>query len=192
MHFEAIRDFEWLNEPVFRFDADGLVITPAPDSDFWQDRCDNVGRDNGHFFYTRRNGNFVLDVVWQLLPAYSGEGFCGLMARIDAENWCRIVLNRKADGQEAVCVSVTNFGCSDLAQILLPQSSSRIIFRLQAQNGVLQLAFSTDGQHFVSVRKFRLLADYNALNAGACIYNSGSGNFEAVLADINFVAITDK
>lgn len=192
MHFETIRDFEWLNEPEFRFDADGLVITPAPASDFWQDRRDNVGRDNGHFFYTRRSGNFVLDVVWQLLPAYSGEGFCGLMARIDAENWCKIVLNRKADGQKAVCVSVTNFGCSDLSQILLPRDSFRIIFRLQAENGVLQLAFSTDGQQFASVRKFRLLADYNALSVGACVCNPGRGGFKAVLTDVSFASVTDK
>ena len=192
MHFETIRDFEWLNEPEFRFDADGLVITPAPASDFWQDRKGGVGRDNGHFFFTRRSGNFVLDIVWHLLPACSGEGSCGLMARIDAENWCKIVLNRKADGQKAVCVSVTNFGCSDLAQILLPRDSFRIIFRLQAENGVLQLAFSTDGQQFASVRKFRLLADYNALSVGACVCNPGRGGFKAVLTDVSFASVTDK
>lgn len=192
MHFEAIRDFEWLNEPEFCFDSGGLAIKAAPETDFWRDRCRNVCKDNGHFFYARRGGAFALDVVWLVPPARSKAGFCGLMARVDADNWCKAVWGRKPDGRPFVVVSVTHFGCSDLAEFPLVSESPRITFRLQVQDGILRLSFSADGRRFVPVRQFRLLADYDVLSVGACIYGSDSAGFKAVLADVDFAAVTDR
>lgn len=125
MHFEAIRDFEWLNEPEFGFDSGGLAIKAAPETDFWLDRCRNIRKDNGHFFYTRRGGAFMLDVVWLVPPARSGAGFCGLMARVDADNWCKAVCRRFRDAFRLFRPGGTSFVFGYAAHNFSPAGAGR-------------------------------------------------------------------
>ena len=89
MRLETIRDFEWYNEPEFGFDAGCMRIKAAPQTDFWQDNRHNIRKDNGHFFFSRRNGNFTLTVKWQTQKDQPRWCQYGLMGRIDNNNWCK-------------------------------------------------------------------------------------------------------
>ncbi len=54
MLLEALRDFEWYNEPrEVSFSDRGVKITASPHTDFWQDTVRAYHKDNGHFFLWR-------------------------------------------------------------------------------------------------------------------------------------------
>lgn len=186
MHFEAIRDFEWFNEPEFGFSGGNLAIKAAPCTDFWQDFRHNISKDNGHFFFTRCKGSFCLNVKWKVSNEYQAGGQSGLMARINTKNWCKIALVKNEKKQNILTVSVTHSGVSDLAQIPLNGELQEITYRLQLQNGFFLLSFSADGSSFIPVRQFQPLTDYDVLSVGAYICSPENMAFNATLTDIRF------
>lgn len=186
MHFETIRDFEWFNEPEFSFCNDGLMIKSAPCTDFWQDFRHNLSKDNGHFFFIRRTGDFCLNVKWILEKDSYCLGECGLMVRLDTKNWCKIALTKNETAQNLLIVSVTHQGCSDLAQVPLNGEFSEITYRIRAEKGIFQLSFSPDGDSFIPVRQFQFIKDCVSPAVGAYICCPQNNLFKAILADINF------
>lgn len=89
MLLDALRDFTWYNEPHnVRFIEEGMIVEVAEQTDFWQSAAHNFHRDNGHFFYTEKTGDFTLTLKW-----HSDEPLafaqCGVMVRLDNLNWAK-------------------------------------------------------------------------------------------------------
>ena len=83
MLLDVLKDFEWLNEPrKLAYSDAGMAISTEAQTDFWQSVQHQVRKDNGHFFFTPRDGNFTLTLQWQF-GDYSGFRQCGLMLRLD-------------------------------------------------------------------------------------------------------------
>ena len=61
MLLDALQNFEWYNEPEdVAFRDKCLIVTAESHTDFWQSKHRHYGNDNGHFFLTRREGDFTL------------------------------------------------------------------------------------------------------------------------------------
>ena len=85
----ALQDFEWYNEPAnFIFRDKALIVQASPQTDFFQSRHRHYGKDNGHFFFTRVKGDFTLSTQWQYETSAPYDQ-CGIMLRIDANNWLK-------------------------------------------------------------------------------------------------------
>ena len=101
MLLDVLKDFEWLNEPEeVYFGENGMKVKAMPDTDFWVNARHKFSKDNGHFFFKRGSGDFTVTAKWRF---YRPEAFeqCGLMVRIDKNNWLKLSLmpeNRETAG----------------------------------------------------------------------------------------------
>ena len=51
MNLDTIRNFDWYNEPEFSFSSGALIIKPQAETDFWQDKRNNIKKDKGLITY---------------------------------------------------------------------------------------------------------------------------------------------
>ena len=65
MILENIKNFDWYNDPKnVRFIEEGLLIETAPQTDFWQNADCGFFKDNGHFFSSEFEGDFIINAKW--------------------------------------------------------------------------------------------------------------------------------
>ena len=80
--------FYWLNEPKKYFFEQGLNLVTKEKTDFWQTTHCGFKRDNGHCLLTKARGDFSIKTQTEFNPE-SRYDQCGLIARIDSENWIK-------------------------------------------------------------------------------------------------------
>lgn len=186
MLLDALKNFEWLNEPgEVSFGEIGVKIKAQEKTDFWQDFRRNFHKDNGHLFYREASGDFILTVKWSFIDI-SGFCQCGLMGRLDEANWFKVSLMSERSDTPLLATSVTNFAVSDLATQNVSAERGEIWYRVRAEKGVLTLSYSTDGNNFHQLRMFQLLKEYESLKVGAYICCPTERKFSALLAAVNF------
>ena len=170
MNLDTIRNFDWYNEPEFSFSSGALIIKPQAETDFWQDKRNNIKKDNGHFFFSRSSGNFELIVKWK--RPKKTEEICqfGLMGRVDDQNWCKISVI-KIQKEMFLFLSVTCLGISDSVIIPIVSDFNIVNYRLYYSKGVFSLSYSLDEQEFMAVRHFQMHKDFDYIDIGAYICN---------------------
>lgn len=186
MLLDALKNFEWMNEPQEMSFADiGVKIRAEEKTDFWQDFRHNLHQDSGHFFYREAAGDFELTVKWSFIDI-SGFCQCGLMGRIDENNWFKISVLAEDTNRCQLAGVVTAFGISDMALQPINSENGEIWYRLRSEKGIFSLAYSVDGKDYNEVRLFQPLKDCSALKVGAYICNPSERKFSALLSAMDF------
>ncbi len=183
MHFEALENFEWYNDPEnVRFEDDAMIIYARSDTDFWQSIHRGFKKDDGHFFFCRQNGDFFLTLKWkfEVLEKFSQ---CGIMLRIDERNWFKASLMNENASQNVMATSLTAAGHSDWAGFNLSQNVHEIWFRLNRVGDDYILAYSLDGIQFIKIRMF-YMQSYEEVKVGAYIASPNCDNFSAELSNL--------
>lgn len=186
MLLDALKDFEWYNEPEnVRFNDLGMVVTSRPKTDFWQSTHHQFHKDDGHFFFSRVNGDFTLDVKWHFENAGKFNQ-CGLMLRVDERNWFKLSLMSEKNEEPKLGTSLTNFGYSDWAILELAESIKDIWYRLKCYKGDYIAYYSLDGEVYKQLRLFHLVNDHSGIKVGAYVCSPQHSDFECVLELLNF------
>lgn len=189
MLLDALKNFEWLNEPQeVSFTDIGVKIRSGERTDFWQDFRHGLHQDNGHFFYREATGDFELTVKWSFIDV-SGFCQCGLMGRIDENNWFKLSILTEDAHRPQLAGVVTNFGISDMALQPINAENGEIWYKVRAEKGIISLSYSANGKDYVQARLFQPLKDVSALNVGAYICNPSERKFSALLAAMNFTQL---
>ena len=170
MNLDTIRNFEWYNEPEFSLNSGMLVIKASSATDFWQDKHNNIKKDDGHFFFIKHSGDFELTVKWQKPEKIQELCQFGLLGRIDEQNWCKISA-MQIQKEMFLFLSVTYFGVSDSVIVPLTLNFNTISYRLYYNKGVFSLSYSLDGQQFKAIRHFQMFQDFDNIDIGAYICN---------------------
>jgi uncharacterized protein len=140
---------QWLNEPpVWEANKEKLRVVTGANTDFWRVTDYGFIRDNGHFYYEQRTGDFTLqariDGKYQALYDQAG-----LMIRLDPFNWIKTGVEY-TDGSPHLSAVVTR-EFSDWS--LLPmQSASPVWLRLTRLNSAIRIQYSTNGISFSLLR----------------------------------------
>lgn len=181
MLLDALKDFEWYNEPEnVRFNDFGMVVNTRPKTDFWQSTHHNFHKDSGHFFFSRIDRDFELVVKWSFEKAYKFDQ-CGIMLRVDERNWFKISIMSEDAEKTKLGSSLTNFGYSDWAVVNLDIPLKEIWYKLKRYNGDYIAYYSLDGIKYVQLRLFHLINDNNELKVGAYACSPQRSDFECVL-----------
>ncbi|MBQ8672072.1 MAG: DUF1349 domain-containing protein [Alphaproteobacteria bacterium] len=181
MLLETLKEFDWLNEPQrVRFDESGMQVTAKYRTDFWC--CARYGfrKDDGHFFFSYVLGDFCCDLNWEFDKVGAFDQ-CGLMLRLDVNNWFKISIMSENADNPMIATSLTSSGLSDLASQPLPHGVKRLWYRLKKRKGCYTAYYSTDGEKYVQLRKFYLLNDGDEVKVGAYICSPQQEAFEATL-----------
>ncbi len=186
MRLETLRDFEWYNEAKeVSFGEHGVKITASPGTDFWIDGGVGYSKDNGHFFFCRRQGSFGLTVCWRFgIPINFAQ--CGLMVRVDESQWCKISIVSKNGNNQNIASVVTHHNGSDMAMTPIPSGLSEIWFRIKRNNdGAFELFYSTNGVIYTAIRRFRLTTKEEVC-VGVFMASPSEKTYTAILSSIEF------
>jgi uncharacterized protein len=139
----------WLNEPpTWNIDRDRLRVVTGPKTDFWRVTHYGFVRDNGHFYYDEKTGDFTIqvkiDAKYQALYDQAG-----VMIRLDAANWIKAGVEY-TDGSPHFSAVVTR-EFSDWS-VLPAASPGPAWFRLTKLSSAIRIQYSTDGLSFRMLR----------------------------------------
>jgi uncharacterized protein len=139
----------WLNEPpTWQITNDRMRVVTGPKTDFWRVTHYGFIRDNGHFYYEERPGDFTIQV--KIDAKYEAlYDQAGVMIRLDASNWIKAGVEY-TDGLPHFSAVVTR-EFSDWS--VLPASSpGPVWFRLTKLRSAIRIQYSTDGLLFRMLR----------------------------------------
>lgn len=184
MLLDALKDFCWYNEPLnVRFVENGMLVDTVPETDFWQNSAHRLYRDNGHFFYTTKQGDFSTTVKWKFSNIIASDQ-CGLMVRVDNRNWAKISLLCTDMRKLQIGSVVTDGGYSDWAVYPLNNLPDELWFRVVRKGNDFAMYFSVDGNSFERVRIFYFSQIEDAIKVGAYACSPQNRSFSCTLEDI--------
>jgi uncharacterized protein len=140
---------QWLNEPpVWEANNGRLRVVTGAKTDFWRVTHYGFIRDNGHFYYERKTGDFTLqariDGKYEALYDQAG-----LMIRSGSANWIKTGIEY-TDGLPHLSAVVTR-DFSDWS--LLPiQLTGPVWLRLTKLDNAVRIQYSSDGISFSMLR----------------------------------------
>ena len=185
MLLDALRNFSWYNEPEnVRFTEEGMLIETKGNTDFWQNRRHNFHKDDGHFFYISRPGDFNLRVKWRFYAPVASDQ-CGIMVRADQLNWAKVGFLSPDLTNPQLGSVVTKQGDSDWASSVLDIVPPEISFRLIRRSDSFAAYYSLDGSSFRQARLFSFPDNPPTVKIGAYACSPQAHNFECVLEEIS-------
>lgn len=161
--------FHWFNEPArFQLGA-GLEIFTDEKTDFWQTTHYGFRRDDGHCLFTSRSGDFTLETHVEFRPLERYDQ-CGLMVRMNPENWIKVSTEYENEGCSRLGSVVTNLGYSDWATQDIPAGRTQMRYRISKNGSDFLLENSFDGHTWLQMRIAHLhrLADIYEIGVYAC------------------------
>ena len=186
MILENLKDFEWYNEPEnVIFTDKKMKLSANEQTDFWQSLHHNFKKDNGHFFYLKKNENFSCVVHWH---AENTTNFsqCGIMIRIDERNWFKASAMYQDENSPELGSCLTIKGHSDWAGVLLKEEPVDIWYKIVRKKNDFICYYSLNGKDFVRLRQFYMDLQEENVKIGAYLCSPQDMNFEAILEDIEF------
>jgi regulation of enolase protein 1 (concanavalin A-like superfamily) len=140
---------QWLNEPpIWKADQGRLQVATGAKTDFWRITHYGFVRDNGHFYYEKRGGDFTVQV--RIEAQYDAlYDQAGIMVRLDPANWIKAGVEY-TDGSPHFSAVVTR-DFSDWS--LLPiDFRGPIWLRLTRRGNAIRMQYSVDGVSFPMLR----------------------------------------
>jgi regulation of enolase protein 1 (concanavalin A-like superfamily) len=138
--------FHWFNPPhKWEIEGNQLSVEVSPNTDFWRKTHYGFIRDNGHFFYRRVSGDFVVQVrVRGDYAALYDQG--GLMMRASDQHWLKCGIEYVEGVQQASAVVTNDF--SDWSVTPLKMNPKEAWFRVKRQDCSVEVFCSLDGNDY--------------------------------------------
>jgi len=161
--------FHWHHEPTQWHTGNGLVIRTDPGTDFWQRTHYGFCRDNGHFLYMPLAGDFRFTAHLSFQPSAQYDQ-CGLMVRIDHENWIKTSIEYETAAESRLGSVVTNLGYSDWATQTISSSVNTMHYRINRRGSDFRIEAAEDGHQWQQLRITHLhkAVDEVAIGLYAC------------------------
>ncbi len=158
-------NFHWFNVPPRFQTGNGLEILTGEKTDFWQRTHYGFRRDDGHGLFTTLTGDFMLTTCVEFRPQEKYDQ-CGLMIRLDAENWIKASTEYEDESCSRLGSVVTNLGYSDWATQDISSEHREMWYRIHKNGADFLLEHSYDGQRWQQLRVTRLHSHFETLEAG--------------------------
>ena len=163
------QNFDWFNEPTRYAFGNGLEIFTDEKTDFWQTTHYGFQRDDGHCLLTAQTSDFSLTTHVEFRPQAQYDQ-CGLIVRLDAENWIKVSTEYENAAHSRLGSVVTNLGYSDWATQDIASTHQEMWYRISKNGSDFLLESAYDGQTWRQLRITHLhkaAAEY-AIGVYAC------------------------
>lgn len=143
--------FYWFNQPGRYLLGNGLEIFTDERTDFWQRTHYGFQRDDGHCLFIKQTGDFSLTTRVEFDPRQKYDQ-CGLIVRIDSQNWIKVSTEYESDHVSRLGSVVTNLGYSDWATQDVSSDQRSRWYRINKRGSDFLLENSHDGQTWLQMR----------------------------------------
>lgn len=173
----TFESMSWMNEPPHHAIEDGtLTVRSGLKTDFWQGTHYGFHRDDGHFLWTNRVGDFTAGAAFRgrYETLYDQAG---MMIRADATHWikCGVELT---DGHPHLSVVVTN-GRSDWSAFRLMDEPDTVYMRLSRLGDAVFIQYSLDDANWAMARLAYFPPERTELKVGIAFCSPQREGFEA-------------
>ena len=162
-----------------------MKLSSNSQTDFWQSIHHNFRKDNGHFFYLKKNTDFSCIVHWRS-ENVTNFNQCGIMVRVDERNWFKASLMFQDKNVPELGSCLTVKGHSDWAGVMLNEHPSDVWYKLVKRKDDYMAFYSLDGKNYIRLRQFYIDSLGEDIKIGAYLCSPQDNSFEAVLEDIEF------
>ena len=159
------KPFYWFNEPSRYQFGTGLEIWTDERTDFWQTTHYGFQRDDGHCLLTDLTGDFCLLTHVEFRPQNQYDQ-CGLMVRLDRENWIKVSTEYESETTSRLGSVVTNLGFSDWATQDIASNHREMWYRISKNACDFLLEHSYDGRTWQQLRVTHLHKVTESLQVG--------------------------
>jgi regulation of enolase protein 1 (concanavalin A-like superfamily) len=184
---EVLAPFRWRHEPARWRLEDVLEIRTDPDTDYWQRTHYGFRRDNGHFFFTERGGDFSISAMLTF-EATAQYDQCGLMCRVDSETWMKCAAEYETPALARLGSVVTNYGYSDWATQDIPATVNALHYRLDRRGADFQLSWAAPDGAWQQMRIFHLHNCPPAVEVGICACSPTGPGFDCRVHELRIEA----
>jgi uncharacterized protein len=146
----TFKKFSWLNEPRFwKEEAGSLLIKADEKTDFWRKTHYGFTRDNGHFFYRRIKGDFIvrLKVSGNYTDLYDQAG---IMLRQDEKNWIKTGIEWVHGVQQVSAVVTRDY--SDWSVRPWSDNPSSIWLKVKRMGDFVEVTYATEDRDYHLLR----------------------------------------
>ncbi len=147
---QNLTTFQWKNAPKSStVTASKLHVQVDGGTDFWRVTHYGFTRDNGHFFYLEKEGDFIakVKVVGQYRELYDQAG---LMIRLEEKNWIKTGIEY-VKGVQNVSAVVTR-DVSDRSVVPRQDSPPAVWLTLLRKGDFVEIQYSFDNEDFKMLR----------------------------------------
>jgi hypothetical protein len=141
---------KWYNPPsTYTFQDNTIELAVEAGTDFWQITHYGFMRDNGHFGFVEKEGDFIatVKVSGQYQDQYDQAG---LMIRIDKHNWIKTGIEFVDGAQQVSAVVTRQF--SDWSVVPRKDNPLAIWLKLIRRKDYVEIRYSFDNQIFDLLR----------------------------------------
>jgi len=171
--------FFWHNQPQFKIENNRLSVETKPDTDFWQKTHYGFQRDNGHCLLTKIDSDFSMTVKTEFYPQKQYDQ-CGLIVRIDSNNWIKTSTEYETENHSRLGSVVTNTGYSDWATLDIHSKTNHMWYRIQSKDNDFLIEYSNDGLKWMQLRITHLQTEFNELSVGIYACSPMDSSFQAI------------
>jgi len=172
-------NYFWYNQPKYDVKNNRIHIVTSPNTDFWQKTHYNFERDNGHCLLTKVKNDFSISVRTEFFPEKQYDQ-CGLIIRIDSENWVKTSIEFETENHSRLGSVVTNFCYSDWATIDINSKINEMWYRIQSKQKDILIEYSNDGILWKQLRITHLHNKFHELDVGIYACSPMNSCFEAI------------
>ena len=145
--------------PSWRAGPDGLRLSTAAATDFWQGTHYGFRVDNGHALLAEVEGDFVMETRVGITPLHQYDQ-AGLMVRLDPTCWLKTSVEHEPGEPSRLGAVITNHGWSDWStQDLDPTLARDMAFRITRRGADYLVEAAPAGGSWSQIRLGRLQAD---------------------------------
>lgn len=172
---------DWYNEaPEWKSQDSQISMQAAPQTDFWRLSPTIFGGDNGHFYYQRQEGDFLIEVKFRGEYAVTYDQ-AGIMIREDEKHWLKCGIEFIEGKQVASAVITRDY--SDWSMVPLAYNPETLWLRLKREGPVIEIYYALDGLHYEMLRQ-AYFSPKDLLDVGLmCASPQGTG-FTVVFEDL--------
>lgn len=175
--------FYWFNEPKEYYFDRGLVIKTEPNTDFWQRTHYGFIRDNGHCLLTKIKNDFSFAGHFEFEPQDTSDQ-CGLIVRIDKENWIKISTEYEDENISRLGSVVTNLGYSDWATTDISSDIKSMWYRVSKRDCDFLIENSINGNEWSQIRITHLQKQMEELEVGIYACSPLNNSFECKIDEL--------
>ena len=168
--------FYWFHEPAHHACGQGLDVWTDPETDFWQRTHYGFRRDDGHCLLTDITGDFCVTTHVTFEPQQQYDQ-CGLIVRIDPENWLKVSTEYESPSISRLGSVVTNLGYSDWATQDVSSEQSDVWYRISRRGPDFKVEASYNGSDWKQLRIAHLHQAVETLAVGVYACSPIGQNF---------------
>ena len=176
-------NFYWLNKPEEYYFENALIIQTEPETDFWQRTHYGFKRDDGHALLTELKDDFSFTAKFKF-EAENKYDQCGIMLRLDSENWIKISTEYENEEISRLGSVVTNQGYSDWSSEDISSEITAVWYRVSKRKNDFLVENSFDGREWSQMRITHLHQDFKEIQVGVYACSPLQSSFKAKIEEI--------